>query len=194
MLRTEATIINIDETWIDYVDFRRRSWKLPGQSNSIAVKQVMPRLSLIVAVSSNGDVYASMLQSNMDSGNFSMFVRHLSNILDQGASNWREKTIITMDGAPYHMSSESMAIYKSLDLPIMFNPPHAYNVSPAELVFAAVKSKNLNLGGLKTSKSNFHNVMVIIFERLKAIPRHTYVLYFHHCLQHTLRYLQFMRL
>ena len=49
-----------------------------------------------------------------------------------------------MDGAPYHLSSESMEIYKALDIPLMLNPPHGYNVAPVELVFAALKSKHLN--------------------------------------------------
>ena len=35
----------------------------------------------------------------------------------------------------------------------MFNPPHGYNVAPVELVFAALKSKNLNEEQLKTDKN-----------------------------------------
>ena len=49
-----------------------------------------------------------------------------------------------MDGAPYHLSSECMVLYKVLDLPLMFNLPHGYNVAPVELVFAALKSKHIN--------------------------------------------------
>ena len=49
-----------------------------------------------------------------------------------------------MDGAPYHLTSECMNLYQALSLPLMFNPPHGYNVAPVELVFAALKSKHLN--------------------------------------------------
>ena len=52
-----------------------------------------------------------MLQSNTDSVNFSMFMRHLAKVLDKKDPNWRESTIITMDGAAYHMSSDSLQIY-----------------------------------------------------------------------------------
>ena len=49
-----------------------------------------------------------------------------------------------MDGATYHQSSECMKLYEAIKLPLMFNPPHGYNVAPVELVFAALKSKHLN--------------------------------------------------
>ena len=123
-----------------------------------------------------------------------MFIRHLSNILDQQDTSWRQKTIITLDGAPYHFSSESLTVYSGLRLPIMFQPPHAYNVAPAELVFAALKSKHMNPDGLPTGRLHFLNVLKMIIRRLKEIPHPTYVLYWHHCLQHTLRYPKFDRL
>ena len=68
----------------------------------------MPRLSLIIAIVSQGQLFASMLQSNTDSVNFSMFMRHLAKVLDKKDPNWRENTIITMDEAAYNMSSESL--------------------------------------------------------------------------------------
>ena len=73
-----------------------------------------------------------------------MFMRHLSKVLDKNDPDWRSNTIITMDGAKYHLSSECMELYGALNLQIMFNPPHGYNVAPVELVFAALKNKHLN--------------------------------------------------
>ena len=85
-----------------------------------------------------------------------------------------------MDGAPYHLSSECTVLYKALDLPLMFNPPHGYNVAFVELVIAALKSKHLNEEQLKTGKSNFNNVVFIINRRLAEIPTSTRILFWHH--------------
>ena len=122
----------------------------------------MPRLGLIVAITFDGRLIASMIQSNTNSSVFCMFIRHLVNILDQQDGTWREKTIISIDGAPYHMSSDSMSVYKGLQIPLIFHPPHAYNVAPAELVFAALKSSHLNPEGKSTGRMHFKNVLQMI--------------------------------
>ena len=85
-----------------------------------------------------------------------------------------------MDGAPYYLSSECMVVYKALKLPLMFNPPHGYNVAHVELVFAALKSKHLNEDKLKTGKSNFDNMVFIINRRLVEIPISTRILFWYH--------------
>ena len=46
--------INIDESWINSGDYRRMSWARKGESNSIPVKTVTPRITLIVALDSEG--------------------------------------------------------------------------------------------------------------------------------------------
>jgi len=50
-----------------------------------------------------------------------------------------------MDNAPYHVSNETMAIFKELRVPVMFFGPHSYNVAPVELLFAAIKSTHMNV-------------------------------------------------
>ena len=84
-----------------------------------------------------------------------MFMRHFSNMLDRESPDWRDDTIITMDNALYHVSSESLSLYKDLKLPIMLNPPHGYNVAPVELVFAFNKATSLNRENLSRGKSIF---------------------------------------
>ena len=69
-----------------------------------------------------------------------MFMRHFISNLDKRSPRWRESTITTMDNALYHVSFESMKFYRDFNLQIMLNPPHGYNVSPVELVFAALKA------------------------------------------------------
>ena len=56
----KQTIINIDESWCGETDFRRMGWCRMGRSNSVPKKQVVPRISLITALSSSGMVLVAL--------------------------------------------------------------------------------------------------------------------------------------
>ena len=60
-LKAGKRFINIDESWVASGDYRRRSWQRKGLSNSIPMKQVSPRITLVVALDSTGKIYASLL-------------------------------------------------------------------------------------------------------------------------------------
>ena len=81
-----------------------------------------------------------------------MFFVGLLEQLDSENKNWRNSTIILMDGAPYHTSKAMMEFYKEYLVPVMFTGPHSYDASPIELFFAAFKSKDINPQRLKTGK------------------------------------------
>ena len=53
--------INIDETEVDRLDFRRRVWQQKGVSNTMPVKRVRPRVTMIAAMDTHGEVYVSLL-------------------------------------------------------------------------------------------------------------------------------------
>ena len=57
----KKVIINIDESWIGMSDFRKYKWSLPNSTNSIRRLQIIPRISLILALDSTGKVYFSLL-------------------------------------------------------------------------------------------------------------------------------------
>ena len=46
--------INIDETWLNMTDFRRKQWRRKGTASSLQKKALNPRISLTVAISSKG--------------------------------------------------------------------------------------------------------------------------------------------
>ena len=64
--------------------------------------------------------------------------------LDKIRPNWREKTVILLDGASYHKSKETIDIFQQLKIPVMFLSPHSYNVAPCELYFAWFKREDIN--------------------------------------------------
>lgn len=81
-----------------------------------------------------------------------MFFVHLAQQLDKERAGWRKNTIILLDNAPYHKSSDMLALFRELDLPIMFSGPNSYASSPCELFFAAFKSQDINPQHLPAGK------------------------------------------
>ena len=74
----------------------------------------------------------------------SLYLKELVKILDAEDKNWRNTTILFHDGASYASSDSTANILRALRVPFMLLPPHAYNVSPIELVFGAIKTNILN--------------------------------------------------
>ena len=102
MNKPNLTVLNIDESHITEVDFRRMKWQPRGSTNSIPVKQVAPRISMIVAIYNWGKVYLSCTQVNTDSKVMSLYFRELVKVLDKGNLDWRKTTVLMIDGAKYH--------------------------------------------------------------------------------------------
>ena len=68
-------IINIDETWLNVSDFSKMKWGFKGRKNNISKKSINPRISMIVAIDTEANVYFSLLQSNSDSTVMDLFFK-----------------------------------------------------------------------------------------------------------------------
>ena len=80
-------------------DFRRRKWQVKGSTNSVPAFSLAPRVSMIVATDSLGNIYFSLLQSNNDQSTFSIFIQRLVLKLDEERPEWRRNTVMLVDGA-----------------------------------------------------------------------------------------------
>jgi len=58
---SKKVVLNIDETWLGMSDFRRTKWALPNSTNSVAQLQIVPRISMIACLDSNGQVFFSLV-------------------------------------------------------------------------------------------------------------------------------------
>lgn len=83
VLEKGKTILNVDETWLGMGDFRRRKWQAPNSTNSVAKLNVVPRISMITALDTNGKVYVSLVQSNSNSKIMEIFFHKLVLKLNQ---------------------------------------------------------------------------------------------------------------
>ena len=152
-LQAGKTIINIDETWIGMTDFRRMKWRPHGSSNSVPKMQVMPRVTMIVALDTRGQVYLSLLQSNSNAPIMKIFFHSMVKKLDAERPEWRSDTVILLDNATYHTSKSTLKMLAELDVPLLFTGPHSYSASPIELLFAAFKATDINPRRMPTGKS-----------------------------------------
>ena len=191
LFRNQKIVLNFDETWVPQMDFRRMKWRAPGSTNSVPMKMVAPRISLVVAIDTLGNMYACFTQANTDSKVMGLFIRELVKRLDADRPTWRENTVWLHDGARYFNNTSIQAVLKSLRIPIVISAPYSYNLAPSELVFAAMKSTHLNLEQLPTGKGNFLNVVRLVLARLREIRPSQRLLFWHHILQHLYRYLDF---
>ena len=82
-------------------------WAPKSKSSTIPEKQILPRLSLIAALSSDGEVWFSLLHSMTDSEVMALFLAGLVRKLDGELLFWRENTVFLLDGAKYHVSIET---------------------------------------------------------------------------------------
>jgi len=116
--------INIDESWLGMSDFRRMKWRAPGTTNSVVAFSMAPRVTMMVAVDSLGNVYFALSQSNSNSDTFGLFIRSLVLKLDKERPNWRKNTLVTLDGARYHRSAETSELFATLDIPVAMLGPY----------------------------------------------------------------------
>ena len=81
LLEQGFTIMNIDESWINELDFARRKWHDRNESNSLPRKSVSPRLSVLAAIDTEGRVFMAMTTGNTTSEVVCLFVSQLVELL-----------------------------------------------------------------------------------------------------------------
>ena len=59
-------------------DFRRMKWQVPGTTNSVAKLEIAPRITMILGMDSQGNVYVSLAQANSNSEMMELYFRALS--------------------------------------------------------------------------------------------------------------------
>lgn len=152
LLQQGKRILNVDETWISGCNFQRRKWCRHGASNSMIEKQVAPRISMIAAVDSQGDMYSCFTQVNTNTSVMKIYLAKLAEQLDVDRPHWRQDTVLLLDGAKYHTNYEIQGHLKSLEFPVIYTGPYSYDACPCELLFARIKSANLNTNDLPMGK------------------------------------------
>jgi hypothetical protein len=143
-LYQDKIVINVDESILDETDFRHKDWSKVVVESKTSLSQRLEKVSIIGGVSNRGDLYYSINLGNNNKERFWYFLLKLCFCLNQRDRNWRLKTVISLDNAPYHRSRWIIGKYEAYRLPIMFLGPYQFSMAPMEMVFAYIKQHDLN--------------------------------------------------
>ena len=139
LLNEGKRIINIDETWLSFLDFRGRKWRARGEKNTVSYKQLSHRVNMIAALDTDGRLYLSLTQFNTDSDVMLMFLSRLANVLTEERADWRDDTYWLLDNAAYHRSREVRQHLLKLGVKVILSGQYAYEAAPVERFFAYYK-------------------------------------------------------
>ena len=144
--------ICIDETWLNELDFRRMKWRARNDTNSIPKRGISPRVSVIAAIDTNGEVYFASTQVNTDADVFLLFLKKLFDKLSSEEHSWKENTVILVDGASYHHTESVRDFICKSRVTFVLSAPYSYETAPIELFFHLLKRTNLNPNRLAAGK------------------------------------------
>lgn len=151
-MMTGKRVINIDEASLSEARFVRKAW---GHRNLPLRPLKMPlghRVSIIAAVDNLGASFFALVQGIIDSRVFATFLHHLVIDLDGEDPDWRENTLLVLDGASIHRSEEACRAMSALQIPAMIAGPYGFDGSPCEKLFALLKAGDLNPWEIPTGK------------------------------------------
>ena len=102
LLESGRRIINVDESWLNQTRYQRRLWVPSDAPGSFTDKQVQPRISLLVALDTEGRIWCALTQANTDADVMTLFLRYLTRQLDLETPGWQESSTILLDNAAWH--------------------------------------------------------------------------------------------
>ena len=139
LLETNKRIINIDESWISETEYSRRMWCPNKAPCTVTERSVGTRLALIAALDTEGRVYFALTHANTDSDVILSFMRRLEIMLSIETPDWKENSVVLLDGAKYHTSEQTREVLKKLGIPTIYSAPYSYSTAPIEHLFGGFK-------------------------------------------------------
>ena len=73
LLNQGKRIINVDQTWLNESSFVRRVWAPMNGGSNVKLNAITPRVSLVVAIDTDGKVWFSLSHSTTDSDFMALF-------------------------------------------------------------------------------------------------------------------------
>ena len=139
LLKENKRIINIDESWIAEIDYSRKMWCPSKAPCTVNEQSIGIRHSLIAALDTDGHVYFALTHANTDSDVMLSYLKRLDMILSNESPDWKENSIILLDGAKYHTSEKTRDTLKKLQIPTIYSAPYSYSTAPIERLFGGFK-------------------------------------------------------
>ena len=135
-MKSGHRIINVDETWLNELNFTRKTRNRKNANNSMLMKSVSPSLSMIAALDNEGRIYFSLNHSSTDQDVFMLFMRYLVRKLDEDTPGWENDSIVLIDNATYHRGEDIKKYFRKMQVPIMYSAPYSFSTAPIETLFS----------------------------------------------------------
>lgn len=145
-------VLNIDEASLSEASFLRKGWGVRGKTLRPIKKPLGHCVSLIAAIDNFGASYFAAAHGTIDSRIFATFLQRLTLQLDSESPDWRDDTILVLDGAVTHRSEETRRAMAALQIPAMIAGPYGFDGMPAEILFSLLKAGDLNPWTIPTGK------------------------------------------
>ena len=107
---------------------------------------------MLAAIDNRGSLYMALTTVNTTSEVVCLFVKQLADALELEDPDFREKTVFQFDGATYHRSAETRNFLANMGVRAMISGPYGYEIASVEMLFAGIKSTNLNPDLIRTGK------------------------------------------
>ena len=147
----KKVVINIDETILNTTNSRTYCWQKKGVRTIETPADRMAQVSLIVGVSSNGDVFYTANRGSNTGKTILLFMLKLIKVLNRHDRHWRDNTVILMDNAPYHRGFAFAEQMRILNVPLAYLGPYQFRMAPVEMSFSFIKKHDLNPQQVKVS-------------------------------------------
>ena len=131
--------INVDEVLISNKTKLHYSWMTRGQSWKIENNVWGRSKSLIVAVTSNGELFYSFIESTYKSDSFISFMKKLLLWVENDLDHRLKDTIILLDNWKVHKSKSTTDFLLNNNATYVFIPPYSPEIAPIELIFGVMK-------------------------------------------------------
>jgi hypothetical protein len=107
-------IINIDESIINMLDRRIKSWSRKSKPLHVKIEEPLAQVNIIAGISNRGEFYFTLNKGINNSMTFYYFILKLVTHLDNVDWNWRSWTVLLIDNAPYHRSNALLEKFNEL--------------------------------------------------------------------------------
>ena len=73
-----------------------------------------------------------------------IFLTKLVDQLDISIPDWRDQSVLLLDGARYHTGSKVREYLRKLKLDVIWSGPYSYDAAPIERLFGQLKLGEIN--------------------------------------------------
>ena len=132
-------IVNIDEVCFSRLTRLNYSWGMRSENSSVNSISFVGTRSLIWAITSRGEWFASHLDDTNNAGTFVEFVGRLVKWIRIDFHYPMDKIILLLDNWPIHKSNKWINYFNKLGCYTVFLPPYTPEYVPMELLFNTLK-------------------------------------------------------